>query len=149
MLVVMTCTMLVAAPITMVGGIFMAVREDVGLSWLVAVAVPVLAVIDRPHRQPDGPAVPARCRRTSTASTGCCASRSPASGWSARSSASRTRPSASATANAELTDTAIRAGRLMALMFPIVMLVLNVSSVAVLWFGASPGGGRDDARSAR
>ncbi len=41
-----------------------------------------------------------------------------------------------ADANAELTDTAIRAGRLMALMFPIVMLVLNASSVAVLWFGA-------------
>jgi ATP-binding cassette subfamily B multidrug efflux pump len=41
-----------------------------------------------------------------------------------------------ATANAELTTTAMRAGRLMALMFPTVMLVLNVSSVAVLWFGA-------------
>ena len=35
--------MLLSAPITMVGGIFMALREDVGLSWLVAVAVPVLA----------------------------------------------------------------------------------------------------------
>ena len=41
-----------------------------------------------------------------------------------------------ADANAELTDTALRAGRLMALMFPTVMLVLNASSVAVLWFGA-------------
>ncbi len=40
-------------------------------------------------------------------------------------------------ANDELTDTALRAGRLMALMFPIVMLVVNVSSVAVLWFGAN------------
>jgi ATP-binding cassette, subfamily B, multidrug efflux pump len=39
-------------------------------------------------------------------------------------------------ANAELTATALRAGRLMALFFPVVMLVLNVSSVAVLWFGA-------------
>ncbi|HEX7835671.1 MAG TPA: ABC transporter ATP-binding protein, partial [Pseudolysinimonas sp.] len=39
------------------------------------------------------------------------------------------------TANEELTDTALRAGRLFALMFPFVMLVLNVSSVAVLWFG--------------
>jgi ATP-binding cassette subfamily B protein len=39
-------------------------------------------------------------------------------------------------ANEELTDTALRAGRLFALMFPVVMLVLNVSSVAVLWFGA-------------
>ena len=43
MLVLMSCTMLVAAPITMIGGIIMALREDVGLSWLVAVAVPLLA----------------------------------------------------------------------------------------------------------
>jgi len=41
-----------------------------------------------------------------------------------------------AKANAEVTDTATKAGQLMALMFPVVMLVLNVSSVAVLWFGA-------------
>jgi ATP-binding cassette subfamily B multidrug efflux pump len=41
-----------------------------------------------------------------------------------------------AAANAELTDTALRAGRLMALMFPWIMLVLNASSIAVLWFGA-------------
>ena len=39
-------------------------------------------------------------------------------------------------ANEEVTDTGLRAGRLFALMFPIVMLVLNVSSVAVIWFGA-------------
>ncbi len=39
-------------------------------------------------------------------------------------------------ANADVTDTALRAGRLMALAFPTVMLVLNVSSVAVIWFGA-------------
>ncbi|HWH98250.1 MAG TPA: ABC transporter ATP-binding protein, partial [Pseudolysinimonas sp.] len=41
-----------------------------------------------------------------------------------------------AQANDQLTDTAMRAGRLFALLFPIVMLVLNVSSVAVLWFGS-------------
>ena len=39
-------------------------------------------------------------------------------------------------ANADVTDTALRAGRLMALAFPVVMLVLNVSSVAVIWFGS-------------
>ena len=44
--------------------------------------------------------------------------------------------------------TALRAGRLQALIFPIVMLVLNVSSVAVLWFGAS-GSTRGRCRSAR
>ena len=40
MLVLMTCTMLVAAPIMCVGGIVMALREDVGLSWLLVVSVP-------------------------------------------------------------------------------------------------------------
>jgi ATP-binding cassette subfamily B protein len=39
------------------------------------------------------------------------------------------------TANTELTDVALRTGRWMATMFPTVMLVINVSSVAVLWFG--------------
>jgi ATP-binding cassette subfamily B multidrug efflux pump len=41
-----------------------------------------------------------------------------------------------AQANEDVTDTALRAGRLMALAFPVVMLVLNVSSVAVIWFGS-------------
>ena len=39
-------------------------------------------------------------------------------------------------ANADLTETSLRAGRLMALIFPIVLLVLNASSVAALWIGA-------------
>ena len=41
--VFMGAAMMVSAPIMMVGGIVMALREDVGLSWLVAVAVPLLA----------------------------------------------------------------------------------------------------------
>src|SRR5207342_767597 len=44
MLVLMTCTMLIAAPIMMVGGVFMALREDPGLSWLLLVSVPVLVI---------------------------------------------------------------------------------------------------------
>ena len=44
--------------------------------------------------------------------------------------------SGSREANDELTDVALRVGRLMAFMFPMVMLVINVSSVAVLWFGS-------------
>ena len=60
MLVLMTCTMLVAAPIMCVGGIVMALREDVGLSWLLLVSVPVLLLVDRlrDHRRMV-PAVPA------------------------------------------------------------------------------------------
>ena len=43
MLVLMGFTMMVSAPIMMVGAIVMAMREDVGLSWLIVVTVPVLA----------------------------------------------------------------------------------------------------------
>ncbi|HEY8802101.1 MAG TPA: ABC transporter ATP-binding protein, partial [Candidatus Dormibacteraeota bacterium] len=42
-----------------------------------------------------------------------------------------------ADANRALTETALRAGRLMVLIFPTVMLILNTSSIAVLWFGAA------------
>ena len=42
MLVQMTCTLLIAAPITAAGGIVMALREDVGLSWILFVSIPLL-----------------------------------------------------------------------------------------------------------
>src|SRR5215471_10344965 len=45
MLVLMSCTLMVMAPIMMIGGIVMAIREDLGLSWIIAATVPVLAVL--------------------------------------------------------------------------------------------------------
>ena len=62
----MTCTMLVAAPIMCVGGIIMALREDVGLSWLMVVAVPVLVLSIGLGDPQDDPAASARCRPAST-----------------------------------------------------------------------------------
>src|ERR1700675_1988398 len=44
MLVLMTCTLMIAAPIMCVGGIIMALRQDVGLSWLMVVCIPVLVL---------------------------------------------------------------------------------------------------------
>ncbi|WP_158883286.1 ABC transporter ATP-binding protein [Amycolatopsis anabasis] len=135
LLVVMVCTMLVMAPIMCVAGIVMALREDVGLSWLLLVCVPVLVLaiglivsrmvpqfrkmqerIDEVNRvlreQLSGIRVirafvrePAETRRF-------------------------------ADANRTLTDTALRVGRYQALIFPTVLLILNASSVAVLWFGS-------------
>ena len=43
-LVVMTCTMVLAAPVTIIGGVFLALRQDAGLSWLLGVSMPVLAI---------------------------------------------------------------------------------------------------------
>ena len=135
-LVLMSCTLLVAAPITAVGGVIMALREDVGLSAILLFAVPALVIpitlivrrmipqfrliqerIDLVNRvlreQITGIRVvrafvrePDEVRRF-------------------------------AAVNDDLTEASLVAGRLMAIMFPIVMLVLNASSVAAIWVGAA------------
>jgi ATP-binding cassette subfamily B protein len=137
MLVVMACTMFVAAPIMCVGGIVMAMREDLRLSWLMVVSVPVLFIaiglivrrliptFGGLQTKVDGIN---RVLRDQTAGIRVVRAFVREPGETQR----------FAVANAELTDTSLRAGRLMTLLFPVVMVVLNVSSVAVLWFGAGP-----------
>ena len=119
--------------------------EDLELSWLMVVARPGAAHRGRRSSSCGWCRCSGSMQKRIDRSTACCASSSPASASSAPSCASPSRPTRFDEANAELTDTALRAGRLFALMFPIVMLVLNVSSVAVLWFGAFRDRGRRDA----
>ncbi|NED97988.1 ABC transporter ATP-binding protein [Phytoactinopolyspora alkaliphila] len=134
MLVMMSTTMLVMAPIMGVGGVIMALRQDVELSWLMAVSVPVLLVgvlLIARRMVPQFRAMQDRIdgvnRVLREQITGIRVVRA-----FVREPFETER---FAGANTALTDTALRAGRLMALMFPFVMLVLNASSVAVLWFG--------------
>ena len=135
MLVLLSSTMFIAAPITMIGGVIMALREDIGLSWLVAVAVPVLAIsvllIVRQMR----PLFRSMQRRIDTVNR---VLREQISGIRVVRAFVREpyETARFAEANGALTATATSVGRLLASMFPIVMLILNVSSVAVLWFGA-------------
>jgi ATP-binding cassette subfamily B multidrug efflux pump len=134
MLVLTSCTMLVAAPIMCIGGIVMALREDPGLSWLVAVSVPVLAgaigvIVVR--------MVPRFRRMQSMIDEVNRVLREQIGGIRVVRAFVR-EPLESARfgkANSDLTAVATSAGRLQALIFPVVILVLNVSSVAVLWFG--------------
>jgi ATP-binding cassette subfamily B protein len=135
MLVLMTCTILVSAPILSIGGVIMALREDLVLSWIMVVAVPVLLLavgLIIVRMVPQFRAMQARIDNVNRVLreqlTGIRVIRA-----FVREQRERER---FGVANEELTDTALRAGRLFALMFPVVMLVLNVSSVAVLWFGA-------------
>jgi ATP-binding cassette subfamily B multidrug efflux pump len=134
MLVLMTCTLLVAAPIMCIGGVIMALSEDAGLSWLLLVSVPLLIVLIGsivvrmvPQFRKMQTRIDAVNRVLREQITGIRVVRA-----FVREPQERTRFGA---ANASLTDTALRAGRYQALMFPTVMFVLNVSSVAVLWFG--------------
>ncbi|WP_428961935.1 ABC transporter ATP-binding protein [Micromonospora fluostatini] len=135
MLVLMSCTMLVAAPIMSVGGVVMALREDVGLSWLMLVSVPVLALALGAVIRRMVPGFRLMQTRIDTVNR---VLREQITGIRVVRAFVREpyETDRFGVANAELTATALRTGRLMALIFPIVMLVLNVSSVAVLWFGA-------------
>ncbi|WP_433531452.1 ABC transporter ATP-binding protein [Micromonospora sp. CA-263727] len=135
MLVLMSCTMLVAAPIMSVGGVVMALREDVGLSWLMLVCVPVLGIALGLIIRRMVPGFRLMQTRIDTVNR---VLREQITGIRVVRAFVREpyETRRFATANTDLTATALRTGRLMALIFPVVMLVLNVSSVAVLWFGA-------------
>jgi len=134
LLVQLTCTMLITAPIMSIGGIAMAIHMDAGLSWLLLVSVPVLALANywivrhllpifrRLQRQIDG------VNRVM---------REQLSGLRvirafAREPFERARFDE---ANRALAGTALEAGRWQALMLPVTTLVINVSSVALIWFG--------------
>ena len=136
MLVVMTCTMMIAAPIMCVGGIIMAVRQDVGLSWLVAVSVPALAISVGLIIRKMVPQFRAMQERIDAVNR---VLREQITGVRVVRAFVREPVEAErfGEANDELTATALRAGRLMVRIFPTVMLILNVSIVALLWFGAS------------
>lgn len=133
--VFMGAAMMVSAPIMMVGGIIMALREDVGLSWLVAVAVPALAlavalVIRKmiPQFRLMQESVDWVNRVLREQITGIRVVRA-----FVREEHEQAR---FAEANTQYTGTALAVGRLMAMIFPIVMLIFNASTVAVLWFGS-------------
>ncbi len=135
MLVLMTCTLMIAAPIMCVGGIIMALRQDIGLSWLMLVCIPVLVVsiaLIVVRMVPQFRLMQARIDVVNRVL------REQLSGIRVVRAFVREQDEAQrfADANAALTLTALRVGRLMVLIFPTVMLVLNASSVAVLWFGA-------------
>jgi len=135
MLVLMTATLMVSAPIMCVGGIIMALRQDVGLSWLMAVCIPVLVIAIALIVVRMVPLFRAMQARIDVVNR---VLREQLSGIRVVRAFVRERDEAArfAEANAKLTSTALHAGRLMVLIFPTVMLILNASSVAVLWFGA-------------
>jgi ATP-binding cassette, subfamily B, multidrug efflux pump len=135
MVVFMALAIMVSAPISMVGGIFMALKQDVGLAWLVAVAIPLLAVavglvIRRMIPQ-------FRIMQTSIDSVNRIL-REQITGIRVVRAFVREdfETGRFGEANATLTRTALNVGRLQAMIFPIVMIILNASTVGVLWFGA-------------
>jgi ATP-binding cassette, subfamily B, multidrug efflux pump len=135
MLVLVTGTLLVSAPMLAIGGIIAAANLDLQLVWVIAVAVPVLLIsigfiiirtvplfrlmqtrIDAVNRVLREQLMGIRVVRAFV-----------------REDIETARFDR---ANVDVTQTALQAGRMFALVFPVVMLIMNVSSVGVIWFGA-------------
>ena len=134
MLVMMSCTMLVTAPFMAVGGIVMAVTRAPGLSWLIGVSVPVLLVavggiVGRmlPLFRSYQDRLDAINRVMREQLTGIRVIRA-----FVRERAERQRFEG---ANTDIAWVGERVGRLFVLLFPLVMLVLDVTIVGVIWFG--------------
>jgi len=134
MLALMTFTLMVSAPIMCVGGIILALRQDVRLSALLLVAVPALGIIVtaiisrmRPLFRQMQERIDEIARVLREQISGVRVIRA-----FVREGRERDRFAVASTA---LFSVSLGTGRLLALMFPAVMLVLNFSSIAVLWFG--------------
>jgi ATP-binding cassette subfamily B multidrug efflux pump len=134
MLALMTFTLLLAAPITCVGGIVLALNQNVPLSSLLLVAVPLLAIMlgliisrMRPLFRQMQERLDSINRVLREQITGVRVIRA-----FVRDAQERER---FAVASNQLFDVSLGAGKLMALMFPSVLLVLNLSTTAVVWFG--------------
>ncbi len=135
MLVLMAFTLVVSAPIMCVGGIVLALGQDVPLSAVLLAVVPVLGIAVtlivrrmRPLFRSMQDRLDDVNRVLREQITGNRVIRA-----FVRDAYEKER---FRDANDRLTDVSMGAGRLMALMFPTVMTVVNVSSVAVVWFGA-------------
>jgi ATP-binding cassette, subfamily B, multidrug efflux pump len=133
-LVQITCLVLITAPIMSVGGIVMAIHQDAGLSWLLLVSVPILAganylIISRmlPMFRAMQSMIDGINRVMRDQLSGVRVVRA-----FAREGFERDR---FARANVALSNTAVAAGNWQALTLPVTTLTINVSSVALVWFG--------------
>jgi len=135
-LVVMACTMAIAAPITLVVGVFLALHQDVGLSIILVIAMPVAGVVLGLLVSRMVPAFRLMQERIDQVNR---VLREQITGIRVVRAFVREPQEAQrfSEANDDLTAVSLRAGRLMSSMFPTVNLLINASSVGVLWLGAS------------
>ncbi|GAA2070851.1 ABC transporter ATP-binding protein [Actinomadura alba] len=136
MLVLMTFTLMVSAPIMCVGGILMALHLDVPLSSLVLIIIPVLAVLIGLLISRLRPLFHVMQERIDGINS---VLREQITGVRVIRAFVRDKHERDrfARSNTDLFEVSTAVGRLMALMFPTVMLVVNCSSIAVLWFGGA------------
>ncbi len=135
MVVLMGLNMMIIAPILAVGGVIMALRQDIPLSGILIVILPIMAIIVgtlMARALPLFQAMQVKIDRVNQVT------REALSGIRVIRAFVRTRHEEERfdVANRDLTETSLRVNRLFALMIPLLMAIFNLSSVAILWFGS-------------
>ncbi|PKA36935.1 ABC transporter ATP-binding protein [Streptomyces sp. SM8] len=135
MLALMTFTLMVTAPIMCVGGVIMALGQDVPLSGVLLAVLPMMAASVGVVVWRLRPLFRSMQKRLDTVNR---VLREQITGNRVIRAFVRDRYETErfGRANTDLTEVSLGTGRLLALMFPLVMLVVNLSSLAVVWFGA-------------
>ncbi len=131
---VMILSMLLMAPIMCVGGIIMAVRAGTGLSWIIVAAVAAMSLfilIVAKNALPLFKSLQKKIDRVNLVL------REGLTGIRVIRAFNKTNHEHKRfdEANKDLTDTSIKVYRWMAAMYPVIMMVLNLSTIAVIWFG--------------
>ena len=131
---VMILSMLLAAPITAAGGIVMALQKDAGLSWLIVVIIVLMSAVILAIALKVMPLFKSLQKKIDRVNL---VLRENLTGMRVIRAFNKTQFEQARfdEANADLTNTSVAAHRWMSLMFPSIMIVLNLATVAVLWFG--------------
>jgi len=134
MVLIMTFNVMIMAPIMLVGGVIMALREDVPLSGLLVVIVPLVAIVMGVIATRAMPLFQSMQKRTDRIQQ---VMRETLSGIRVIRAFVRTDHDEARydVANRDLTDTSLRVNRLFATMIPFLFGIMNLSTVAIVWFG--------------
>jgi ATP-binding cassette subfamily B protein len=135
MVTMITLRMLIMAPIMAIGGVIMAVQKDAKLTWVLVVIIPILAAlisVVATKALPLFRAMQAKIDRINLVL------RENLTGVRVIRAFNRIEDEKKRfdTANLDLTDTSIRVNKLIAVMMPVLMLIMNLTSIAIVWFGA-------------
>ena len=135
MVVLMGLTVMITAPITMIGGLIMALRQDIQLTGVLFVIVPIMVVIIGLLVRRAMPLFREMQRKIDRINL---VMRETLAGIRVIRAFVRTdyEERRFEESNRDLFDTALSVNRLFAIMMPTLMVIMNLTTVAVLWFGA-------------
>ncbi|WP_058300891.1 ABC transporter ATP-binding protein [Gorillibacterium timonense] len=131
---IMIMRMMISAPMMCIGGIIMALNKDTTLSWVIVVVIPILALAIYAIAGSAMPYFKAMQKKIDKINL---VVREELTGIRVIRAFNRTEHEKKrfTEANADLTDTAIKVNKIMAFMMPIMMIVMNLTTIAIIWFG--------------